>query len=33
MTILISGIIGAVIGSVLTMVIAALLIITADEED
>lgn len=33
MTILISGIVGAVIGSVLTMVIAALLIITADEED
>lgn len=33
MTILISGTVGAVIGSVLTMVIAALLIITADEEE
>lgn len=33
MTILISGIVGAVIGSALTMVIAALLIVTVDKEE
>lgn len=33
MTILISGTVGAVIGSALTMVIAALLIVTVDKEE
>lgn len=33
MTILISGTVGAVIGSILTVIIGALLIVTADKEE